>query len=138
MTEDEKYITQHHPDGSKTTIPKHLYKDVVEVHTKDWTSRALAVGGMIAGAGALVFEATRAVVEPKQEVSPRIVRTVEAIQTRQYQNEMKACIDENILKTVAGFEMGSMEDCEDEREYVATLAADRPNLLFPGTPTPIP
>lgn len=133
MKEDE-YITQHHPDGSTTTIPKHLFKDVVDTRPVDWMARAVAVGGMLIGAGALVYEATRAVVQPKDNSAE-----IKALQTQVYKDELMACLDENILKSAVGFPGGSFQDCQDEKDYAATMAADKPNTLFPETtPTPKP
>ena len=89
------------------------------------------------GAGALALEASRAVVEPKEEVSPDIVDTVEAMQTAEYGDALMDCLNEDILKDALGFRMGSFEECQNERILAATRAADVPNTLFPEA-TPIP
>jgi len=96
----------------------------------DWKARVLATGGLLMGATGLVYSFMKG---PNQPEVPNgnLRATVETIETQQYKDELMACTDENILKSALGFTTGSMQDCEDEKNYVATKAADRPNFLYP-------
>lgn len=126
MSEFEDRIMAEGKDGEKYYLPK----QVLTVDKKDWKARALAAGGLLVGAAGLVYQFAK---DPsKPEVPNRaLVATVEAMQTTEYQDALMDCMNENVLKDALGFEMGSMEDCQNEREYAATRAADRPNRMYP-------
>lgn len=104
---------------------------------KDLTGRWIAVAALMVGSGALALEVSKTIIKKPEGISPEIVDTVEAMQTAQYENALMDCLNEDILKSALGFQMGSFAECEAERKLAAEKAADRPNTMFPEEiPTP--
>lgn len=121
MSEQEDRIIATGEDGKKYYLPRQS----VDVRPVDWKARALAIGGLLVGAGAIIYESTKSVVvQPVGGNNPGIVQTVESMQTQQALNNIGDCVNENVLRGVMRAPLVNLEVCATERSVWATQASE--------------